>query len=190
MTNGNDERLQVEAWLALEGLRPDVAKALIAALRSNEELQPAFRAKIAAALERRHDERGIRLEVRGGGSGGKENIGSQIRTRRRWMIAGRRIGELAGNGVTVEEAKHRVMSLMDVDGSTFGYNASQAAQAWSYYQQFLAFRTSRKGDTIAKMFTGTGAEHVDQLLESWFHEDAKHNPPCNKLSSTRMKSSG
>ncbi|MEV5020733.1 hypothetical protein MRBLMA1_000532 [Sphingobium sp. LMA1-1-1.1] len=134
-----------EALHTLVGLRPGKAlkSALITLFRSSAPILPEVREALAKALERAPDEAGIRLSIGGLGKGGSEDIGSQIQVRERWLIAGREIERLHTGGMGIDEAKRQVGRLQDADGAYFGYEPSQASEAWAFFNRFRAYQAFR-----------------------------------------------
>lgn len=122
-----EDRLNVEAFLALEGGHKDIARTLIVLLRSDAPIAPIVRERLAEALSKTKAEPGIRLEVRGEGPGKRDNHVYQLDVRRRWIEAGQHIEGLMASGMTNEDAKRHVTHL--------GIGSSQASNVWRYYQK-------------------------------------------------------
>jgi hypothetical protein len=145
MSDDSVKRMNDEALHTLVGLRPGKAlkSALITLFRSSVPILPEVREALAKALERAPDEPGIRLSIGGLGKGGSDDIGSQIQVRERWLIAGREIERLHISGIGIDEAKRKVGHLQDSDGAYFGYEPSQASEAWSFFNRFRAYQAFR-----------------------------------------------
>jgi len=153
------EHLNVEAYFALHGLRPLIAETICALLLADVPIHPLMRKALAEALMKGKDEQGVRLEVRGTGSGEKDNYGYQVQVRQRWLIAGRHIEQLVADGMTIDDAKREVTSLSDHRG-VFGYRPSQAAEAWKFLKRFREFQ-----ERNSHIFAGSDRQE-------WMHEGA------------------
>lgn len=152
------DRLNVNAYLALDGAKPDVSKVLAALLRSDVPIHPAVRERLAIALEKGKAESGIRLEVRGEGSGKSKSLGHALSKRRDWLIIGKAIAEMVASGASMEAAKNRVRSIPGHDGSIVGCDAGQAANAWKFYQEYRAFYDNNPNLVASFSKIGVNAE--------------------------------
>lgn len=159
------EWLNTEAFFALDGMRSLIADRLIALLRSNAPIDPIVREQLARALERRASDPGIRLEIHGTGSGNSDSAGAMIEKRQDWLAIGRRIQNLVNNGMTIDDAKREVKSIVGPRGNVIGCSASQASNIWRYYREFQSFVEANA--SITADFSRIGVD-PEQMLGSMY----------------------
>lgn len=156
-----EDALNAAAYLALQGDHADVQGAIVQLLMSDARIAPAVRRRLAEAVQKTSAETGIRLEVRGEGSGKKDNKVYQLSVRRRWIEAGQHMQDLIDGGITLDEARRHV--------GQFGLGASQAANAWKYYQE--ARKWASANPALQEQFSRihVDADAVSQAMFSLYH---------------------